>query len=47
MISTRTKSDEVVLVSDVFLLGIMQRIVVGDVCLYAVELWICRTTDRQ
>jgi hypothetical protein len=47
MISTRTKSDEVVLVSDVFLLGIVQRIVVDDVCLYTVELWIRRTTDRQ
>lgn len=47
MIAARTKCDQIVFVSDVFLLCFMQRVVIGDVDLNAAILLVGRTIDRQ
>lgn len=47
MISSGTKRDQIMFVSDVFLLCFVQRIVVGDVDLDAAILLVGRTIDRQ
>ena len=45
MVSARAKSDQIVLMSDVFLLSFVQWFVVHDVILYTAVLLIRRTID--
>jgi hypothetical protein len=47
MVSAWPESDQILLVSDVFLFGIMQRIVIRDKVFDAAILWIRWTIDRQ
>jgi hypothetical protein len=47
MISARAESDQVMFVSDVFLLAVVQRVIVVDVVLYTAVFRICWTTGRQ
>lgn len=47
MVSARTKSDEIVLVSDVFLLGVVQWVVVSDVVLDAAVFLVRWAIDCQ
>lgn len=47
MVSARAKSNQIVLVSDVVLLGVMQWVVVRDVSLNTAVLWIRWAVDCQ
>jgi hypothetical protein len=47
MVSTRSKSDKIMLVSDVFLLGVVKWVVVRDVSLDAAVLLFCWTVHCQ
>lgn len=47
MVSAGTKSDQIMLVSDVFLLGVVKWVVIRDVILYAAILLVRWTIDCQ
>jgi hypothetical protein len=47
MVSTRSEGDQIMLVSDVFLLGVMQWVVVGDIVLDAAILLVRWAIDCQ